>query len=121
MTRPGAIDTHSQWKGSHCFDREQTIFHIKRSWAFGVSSDISELSINSSVTPLCNLCQFFFFFNAHMLHVSLCVCICICVGRDSYVCLSCFLGAMFYSLNLKLFWFRLEVLRDFNYSFTVIG
>lgn len=40
-TRPGAIDRLSQWKGSHYFDWEQTIFHSKCEWAvllFGINS-----------------------------------------------------------------------------------
>ena len=45
-TRPGAIDRLSQWKGSYCFDREQTAFHCKCDWACGVSGFISEHCIN---------------------------------------------------------------------------
>lgn len=103
-TRPGAIDKLSQWKGSHCVDSKQTAFHSKCDWACGVSGFISELSIKRQW----HLSAFFLkCILAHIQHV--CLRVCESVDRASYVCLSCYLCARFYSLNLNLFLCRLEV------------
>lgn len=85
-TRPGAIDRLSQWKGSHCFDREQTAFHSKCDWACGVSSFISELAINRQRNSIVAYVSVFFFFLYVYLHISsMCIYSTVCVGRASCV------------------------------------